>query len=304
MKDKKLIGSLCIIGTTICYGLVPSFSFLAYRTGVVTETLLFNKFFYAAILMWAYILIKKIPFRLSRQALKPMIAIMLSYIGISTTLYFAFDYISGSLATIISFTFPAMVIAVEMISGREPVRAVKIAAVILSLIGLSLIVWSPDMEIKILGVVFAMACAVCYTVYTIALSSKSLDGLHPLVTPGYVLLASAVFNFIRCSVSGQPLFTENLPQLGYMLLLAVVCAFAAILLFCVGVKMIGPTNASIINTFEPVCACIFGYLLVGDIITWSMIVGGLLVVTAVLLTNLPDRKKKQTKGELTDEKIN
>ena len=68
--------------------------------------------------------------------------------------------------------------------------------------------------------------------------------------------------------------------------------------------MIGPTNASIINTFEPVCACIFGYLLVGDIITWSMIVGGLLVVTAVLLTNLPDRKKKQTKGELTDEKIN
>ena len=304
MKDKKLIGSLCIIGTTICYGLVPSFSFLAYRTGVVTETLLFNKFFYAAILMWAYILIKKIPFRLSRQALKPMIAIMLSYIGIATTLYFAFDYISGSLATIISFTFPAMVIAVEMISGREPVRAVKIAAVILSLIGLSLIVWSPDMEIKILGFVFALACAVCYTVYTIALSSKSLDGLHPLITPGYVLLASAIFNFIRCSVSGQPLFTENLPQLGYMLLLAVVCAFAAILLFCVGVKMIGPTNASIINTFEPVCACIFGYLLVGDIITWSMIVGGLLVVTAVLLTNLPDRKKKQTKGELTDEKIN
>ena len=233
-----------------------------------------------------------------------MIAIMLSYIGIATTLYFAFDYISGSLATIISFTFPAMVIAVEMISGREPVRAVKIAAVILSLIGLSLIVWSPDMEIKILGVVFALACAVCYTVYTIALSSKSLDGLHPLITPGYVLLASAIFNFRRCSVSGQPLFTENLPQLGYMLLLAVVCAFAAILLFCVGVKMIGPTNASIINTFEPVCACIFGYLLVGDIITWSMIVGGLLVVTAVLLTNLPDRKKKQTKGELTDEKIN
>lgn len=304
MKDKKLIGSLCIIGTTVCYGLVPSFSFMAYGTGVVTETLLFNKFFYAAILMWAYILIKKIPFRLNRQALKPMIAIMLSYIGIATTLYFAFDYISGSLATIISFTFPAMVIAVEMISGREPVRAVKIAAVILSLIGLSLIVWSPDMEIKILGVVFALACAVCYTVYTIALSSKSLDGLHPLVTPGYVLLASAVFNFIRCSVSGQPLFTENMSQLCYMLLLAVVCAFAAILLFCVGVKMIGPTNASIINTFEPVCACIFGYLLVGDIITWSMIVGGLLVVTAVLLTNLPDRKKKQTKGELTDEKVN
>lgn len=302
MKNKKLVGSLCIIGTTICYGLVPSFSFMAYETGVVTETLLFNKFFYASILMWAYILIKKIPFKLSKQAFKPMIAIMLSYIGLATTLYIAFDYISGSLATIISFTFPAIVIAVEMISGREPVRTVKIAAVIISLIGLCLIVWSPDMEIQIIGVIFALACAGCYTVYTIALSSKSLNDLHPLVTPGYVLLSSAIFNFVRCMISGEPLFTENIHQLSYMFLLAVVCAFAAILLFCLGVKLIGPTNASIINTFEPVFACIFGFLLVGDIITRSMIIGGLLVVTAVLLTNLPD--KKRTMEESSNEKTN
>lgn len=292
MTNKKTLGTLCIIGTTICYGLVPAFSFMAYDTGVETETLLFNKFFYAAVLMWAYLLIKKIPFKLSKEALKPMIAIMISYIGIATTLYLSFDYISGSLATIISFTFPAMVIAVEMISGREKVRVVKILAVILSLIGLGLIVWSPDMEIKILGVIFALACAGCYTVYTISLSSKALEDVHSLVTPGYVLLASAIFNFFRCILSGQPLFTETPQQLGYMLLLAVVCAFAAILLFCVGVKMIGPTNASIINTFEPVFACIFGWLLVGDLITPSMIAGGGLVVLAVLLTNLPEKKLK------------
>ncbi|MDO4546346.1 MAG: DMT family transporter [Bacillota bacterium] len=288
--NKKLAGSLCIIGTTICYGLVPSFSFLAFETGVVTETLLFNKFFYAAVLMWAYILIKKIPFRIEKKARKPMAAIVLAYIGIATTLYLSFNYISGSLATIISFTFPAMVIAVEMIRGREKVRIVKILAVILSLIGLCFIVWSPEMEIKILGVVFALACAGCYTVYTIGLSSETLDNQNSLVTAGYVLLTSAIFNFGRCIISGNPLFTENFLQLGYMLLLAVVCAFAAILLFCLGVKLIGPSNASIINTFEPVFACIFGYVLVGDLITTGMIIGGGLVVLAVLLTNLPERK--------------
>ncbi len=290
MTDKKIIGSLCIVGTTICYGLVPSLSFKAFGTGVVTETLLFNKFFYAAILMWAYIFIRKIPFRLTRRAAKPMIAIMLSYIGIATTLYLSFNYISGSLATIISFTFPAIVIAIEMISGREKIRAVKIAAVIISLAGLCLIVWSPDMEIKILGVVFALACAGCYTIYTISLSSESVKEFNSLVTAGYVLAASAIFNFGRCLISGRPLFTENISQLAYMLLLAVVCAFAAILFFCLGVKLIGPSNASIINTFEPVCACVFGYFLVGDVISLSMIIGGLLVVTAVLLTNLPEKK--------------
>lgn len=291
MKNLKMIGSLCIIGTTICYGLVPALSFMAYETGVVTETLLFNKFLYAAILMWAYILIKKIPFKLNKAAAKTMTAVMLSYIGIATTLYFSFDYISGSLATIISFTFPAMVLAVEMFRGREVVRAKKILAVILSLIGLCLIVWAPGMEVRILGVIFALACAGCYTVYTISLSSENLKDMNSLVTAGYVLLASAVFNFFRCLFSGEPLFTTGVEQLKFMLLLAVVCAFAAILLFCLGVKLIGASNASIINTFEPVCACIFGYLLVGDLITVGMIIGGGLVVLAVLLANLPDKNK-------------
>ncbi len=292
MKNGKLIGTFCIIGTTICYGLVPALSFLAYDTGVVTETLLFNKFLYAAILMWIYIFIKKIPFKLDKSSGRTMIAIMLSYIGIATALYISFDYISGSLATIISFTFPAMVLAVEMLRGREIVQAKKILAVIISIAGLCFIVWAPGMEVKILGVVFALICAICYTVYTISLSSESIKNLHSLVTAGYVLAASAVFNFIRCLISGEPLFTENAEQLKFMLLLAVICAFAAILLFCTGVKLIGASNASIINTFEPVCACIFGFLLVGDKITLGMITGGSMVVIAVLLANLPDKAVK------------
>ena len=120
-KNIKLIGSLCIVGTTLCYGLVPSLSFMAFDTGVVSETLLFNKFLYAAILMWAYIFIKKIPYKINKQTVGPMLTIVIAYAGIATTLYLSFEYINGSLATIISFTFPAMVMAVEMIRGKEKV---------------------------------------------------------------------------------------------------------------------------------------------------------------------------------------
>ncbi|MGI6765970.1 MAG: DMT family transporter [Lentihominibacter sp.] len=289
MKNTKLVGTICIIITTICYGLVPAISFKSFAVDVETETLLFDKFFYAAVLMWAYIFIRKINFRLPRAAWKPMIIIMLSYIGIATTLYLSFDYISGSLATIISFTYPVIVITIEMLRGRERVRAVKIIAVAISLVGMCLIVWSPDMQIQIIGVIFAFMCSLCYTVYIIELSSDKLEGLHPLVTPGYVLLASAVFNFFRCAISGYPLLTSTGIQLGYMLLLAVVCAFLAILCYCIGVRLIGPTSASIINTFEPACACVFGYLLIGDRITLSMIVGGIMIMISILLTSLPDK---------------
>lgn len=292
MKNMKLAGTLAIIGATVCYGLVPSLSFMAFDTGLVSETILFNKFLYAAIIMWAYIFIKKIPFKLVKEQIKPMIVVVLAYAGIAITLYLAFENISGSLATIIEFTFPAMVIAVEMIRGREPVRAVKIIAVILSMIGLALVVWSPDMEIKIIGVIWALLCAICYVFYTIGLAHPTLKGINSFVTAGYVMVTSAVINFFRCMFSDAPMFSQGGDQLFFVLMLAIVNAFLAIMLFCLGVKLIGPTNASIINTAEPVCACVFGYFLIGDVITKTMIIGGFLVVLAVLLTNLPDKTEK------------
>ncbi|MDO4746068.1 MAG: DMT family transporter [Bacillota bacterium] len=292
MKNLKLVGTLAIIGATICYGLVPSLSFMAFDTGLVSETILFNKFLYASIIMWAYIFIKKLPFKLVREQFVPMIVVVLAYAGIAITLYLAFENISGSLATIIEFTFPAMVIAVEMVRGREPVRAVKIIAVALSMAGLCLVVWSPDMEIKIIGVIWALLCAVCYVFYTIGLAHDSLKGVNSFVTAGYVMVTSAVINFVRCFFSDAPLFSQGGDQLFFVLMLALVNAFLAIMLFCLGVKLIGPTNASIINTAEPVCACVFGYFLVGDAITTTMIIGGMLVVIAVLLCNLPDKSTR------------
>lgn len=301
MKNRKLIGVLAMVGATLCYGLVPSLSFMAFETGVVSETILFNKFFYAAILMWAYIFLRRIPFKLNRTQIAPMIVVVLAYAGIAITLYLSFEYISGSLATIISFTYPAMVIVVEMLRGRERVRFLKILAVILSMIGLCLIVWAPDMEIRMLGVIFAVLCAVCYTFYAIGLSHPSLSDVNSLVTAGYVMVTSAVINFVRCIFSGDPLFTETADQLLFVLILSIVNAFLAILLFCLGVKLIGPSNASIINTAEPVCACIFGYFLIGDAITTSMVIGGLMVVSAVLLTNLPEKSPPETLEHVKNE---
>ena len=112
-KNTKILGAICVTITSICYGLVPSFSFMSFRIGVETETLLFNKFLYAAIIMWAFLLIRRIPFRFSRRAALTMAVACAGYIGMSTTLYISFDYISGSLATIVSFTFPAMIVAID-----------------------------------------------------------------------------------------------------------------------------------------------------------------------------------------------
>lgn len=290
MNKGRTIGILCILGTTICYGLVPSLSFLSFGQGVETETLLFDKFLYATIAIWAYLFIKHIDIKLSKPAAKIMVIVAFAYIGIATTLYLSFEFISGSLATIISFTFPVMVLIIEMIRGTEKVKLSKILAVIISMGGMLLIVYGPGLKPNVIGILFALGTAVCYTVYILGLASEPLKKSNSIVVAGYVLLASAIFNFGRCLISGKPLFTTGINQLVLMLALALICAFAAILLYCIGVKLIGSVRASIINTFEPVVACIFGYLLIGDDINLNMVIGAILIMAAVLITNLPSKK--------------
>ncbi len=292
MDKRKVIGTLCVFGTTIAYGLIPSVSFLAFDVGVETETLLFSKFFYAAVLLWVYILIKKLPWKLEKDAVKPMIILCIAYIGIATTLYIAFDYISGSLATIISFIFPAIIVAVEMIKGIEPVRLLKIMAVVISMGGMVLVVWSPEMGGNFIGIIFAIGTAISYVFYIFGLAKKPIKKMNSFVVSGYILGTSAVFNLLRCIISDQPLLVSNGTQLGYMLFLAMVCAFLAILLNAIGVKMIGPGNAAIINTVEPLLACIFGYIIIGDVLTKNMIMGGALIMVAVLIANWPQKTRK------------
>ena len=292
-KNTKLLGAICVIITSVCYGLVPSFSFISFGLGVATETLLFNKFLYAAIIMWAFLLVRRIRFKFSRQAALTMVVTCAGYIGMSTVLYISFNYISGSLATIVSFTFPAMIVAIEMITGRERVRAAKILAVILSFGGLCLIVWAPDMEANIIGIFFAFLAAVGYVIYIFGLSAESVKKENTFAVAGYVMTSAAAVNFIRCLLSGKPLFATEPAQFGMMILLSVVCVFLAILFYALGVRLVGPGNAALINTLEPVLACIFGHFLVGDVLTGVMLIGSALVVAAVLIVNLPEKSESK-----------
>ena len=298
--NNRILGASSVTITSICYGLVPSFSFIAFGMGVETATLLFNKFLYAAIIMWAFLLIRGIKVKFSRKAALTMVVTCFGYIFMSTTLYISFDYISGSLATIVSFTFPAMIVTIEMVTKKEPVRAAKILAVVLSFAGLLLIVWSPDIFAgnggaggygTIIGIFFAFLAAVGYVIYLFGLDAKSVREENSFAVAGYVMTSAAAVNFIRCLLSGKPLFAIEPNQFGMMVLLSVVCVFIAILCYAIGVRLIGPGNAALVNTLEPVLACIFGYLLVGDLLTGRMLIGAALVVIAVLITNLPDKSK-------------
>lgn len=53
-----------------------------------------------------------------------------------------------------------------------------------------------------------------------------------------------------------------------------------------GVKIIGPSRASIFNNLVPVCGVTLGSILLGEPILMSMLIGGVLAIIGVVMTNL------------------
>ena len=131
----------------------------------------------------------------------------------------------------------------------------------------------------------------------------------------FVLHASLAFTdefvtvlFVLCSLAGSSVGQRNRNHLGldfftgflpetaqrFISFCANILAliFLAILFYALGVRLIGPGNAALVNTMEPVLACIFGHFLVGDVLTTVMLIGSALVVLAVLITNLPEKRER------------
>jgi drug/metabolite transporter (DMT)-like permease len=52
-----------------------------------------------------------------------------------------------------------------------------------------------------------------------------------------------------------------------------------------GIKKIGPTRAAQFINFVPACAIILAFLILGEPITGSLLIGGLFVISGVYLTN-------------------
>ena len=79
----------------------------------------------------------------------------------------------------------------------------------------------------------------------------------------------------------------TLQALGILLFLGLICTALAHTLFIASLRHMTVQSASLIASLEPVWGIIFGILLLGELPTVRTLLGGLLIVAAVLLPALP-----------------
>ncbi|MDO8650812.1 MAG: DMT family transporter [Undibacterium sp.] len=136
------------------------------------------------------------------------------------------------------------------------------------------------------GELFMLTAVCAWAAYTI-LGRHALKGLSPIAATTYASLWGLLLLGIGALFQLPQLDRSHLtwPVLAAIFYLGAFGTVIGFVWYYEGVKRIGPTRTAVFNNLVPVFGISFGALLLGEPILASMVIGGLLVIAGVSLTN-------------------
>jgi len=275
--DRK--GFILVIIAAISYGLQPFFAHFAYMDGANPIGLLISRFIIAALLILCFLKVKKVRLPEKKTFLQSML-IGLGYAGAALGYYNASHTTSVSLAVILMFSFPAFVTLYAIVFLRESATSGRLISMILAMFG---VVLAAGIELKgdLNGILWALFAAISYG-SAIIYGSHSVKPDNPLASACAILIGCAL------TLGLASLFQHiNLPQSitgwGATLGLALFATILPIATFISGSPRIGAASASTLSTLEPVVAVLIAVALIGEQLSLSVYIGGLMVLIAAFL---------------------
>jgi drug/metabolite transporter (DMT)-like permease len=297
-------GTLICLGSGAAFGAMAVFGKLAYGEGATVGTLLAVRFALAAGLFWALVLAggaARDVRALSRRDLAAGLGLGALGYALQSGCYFAaLQRIDASLLSLLLYTFPAMVAAAAIALGRERLDARRLTALALALGGLVLVVAGAGTgALDPLGAALAITAALVYTTYIIV-TDGIVGRMRPQVLSALVCTGAAASLTVGSAVIGQ-LRPEDVTAAGWGWLasLTVVSTVGAIVLFFAGLRRVGPTTASILATVEPLVTVVLAFLVFGERLGAVQLVGGALVLSAVLVLNVRLARRRLAIAEAT-----
>jgi drug/metabolite transporter (DMT)-like permease len=281
--------ALCLASGT-AFGAMAIFAKLAYGEGATVGTVLTVRFALAAMLFWIIVAatgrLRELR-ALDRRHIAAGLALGAGGYALQSGCYFAaLERIDASLLSLVLYTFPAMVAAAAVVLGREQMNGRRLTALALASGGLALVVAGAGAgALKPLGLVLGLSAALVYTTY-ILVSDGVVGRMSPAVLSALVCSGATVSLAAGSSILGQ--FQPGdvtVAGWGWLVCIAVVSTVAAIGLFLAGLRRVGPTTASILATVEPLVTVLLAFLVFGETLRAVQILGGALVLAAVVVLN-------------------
>jgi drug/metabolite transporter (DMT)-like permease len=288
-------GPLLCLASAACFSTLGVFGKLASDAGANVATTLFFRFSVAAALFWLVlgargriVAMRRAPRRLV------LIGLALGAAGYSLQSTFFFAAIENadvSLVSLVLYTYPAFVTVAALVLGRaEPSLRIGSALVVAS-VGLVLVLLTAGTgTLDLRGGLFALAASVTYTTY-ILISDRIVGAVDPFALSTLVLTGATASFVVAGAATGSLHFALPAEAYLWLVAIAVLSTVVAVSAFFAGLRRVGPSEAAILSTFEPVATVALAFVALGERLTVAQLAGGALVLGAVIVLQLPARRR-------------
>lgn len=277
---QKFKGMLFIIISAIAFGAIAIFARIAYQAGSDPISVLFFRFSIASLVMIPWVIAQKIPFPRGKFLLGLMLMGGIGYVGQSFCYFTALTMASVSLVALLLYLYPAIVTILSSLFFKERITGLKIFALILAFAGTVLTIGVRGGG-QPLGILLAMTAPFIYSAYILT-GSKITKEVGVLSSSTVVMISAGLVFGVLIAVKGL-----NLPQTlagwGAIFAIALVSTVIAIIAFFAGLERVGPTNASMLSTFEPVTTVVLAATFLGEEVGFMRMMGGVFILLAVIL---------------------
>jgi len=173
----------------------------------------------------------------------------------------------------------------------------KVGGVLAGVVGIIFLTYSPNLALhqeQLLGdiIVFLSGCS--YALF-IVFMKKGVEIYEPFELTVSAIALSALMLLIVSAVmipTGQMNTRIEIDALAPLLYLAIICTTIAYYLWAFGLKHMSATVSSTILLFEVVSALLLSYLLLGERMTYLMMIGAFLIILAIVIVSKSGNEKR------------
>ena len=292
---KRLVGIILIAISAASFGTLAIFGRYAYADGMDIFTVLFMRFGIAATVMTVILLLRKEHFP-SRHILLQLVGMgALGYVGQSFLYMTAIKYASTGLVALLLYLYPMFVFILSVLVLHEKATSVKVIALILALVGSALTVDrnSPTSG-QLIGALMAIGAALIYSIYIIV-GTNVMKHVSAVQSSAIIFASAGAVYGVLTLVNGAHFPASNKGWLA-MLGIIVISTIIPVVTFLAGLERIGPTNAAMLSTLEPVVTVLLAAWLFGERLMPIVMVGGGLILVAVILLTRSELKNNGSGG--------
>lgn len=275
--------TLLILVSALSFGSISVLTVLVTRAGVPLLTAMAWRYVIGAALLLAIIGFKQIG-SIPRQRFAQLLLIggfgqaLITYLSLR-----ALEYIPVGPLAFLFYTYPAWVALVAAMRRTEKLTSIRMIALTLALIGVTVMVGAPSTDkLNPIGVMLALGSALLYSAYLPSLEHLQ-QGIPALVST-FLLVAGAAVTFVIAALFAHDLYLPTtLPVWSNIVVLAVVSTVIAFSTLIKGLSVLGPVRTAIVATVEPFFTAMLGVAVLENQLTITTLVGGILIAAAVLL---------------------